>query len=241
MKYIEIFESNDELQFNEVTRLFQINNISFNTLHEYRLFKELDHGETLGAAIVRVQRIDYVKANHLLISNGFKQELRTEQDPYSNHNQFTKFLNKIPLFKIFSGPTQIGLLLLALLFIVYSVFAISFINWQTKQFGDESWCVVQLVYNKRELTPNTEKIIVFPKNKCRETVRFYQDGTVILPGFDTGAAKGSWKEIDSNPNQIRIFDVNIFCEIYEGDYIIKKDFIRKNTNIRSDKTVIKLK
>lgn len=116
MKFIEIFETNDEIIFAKIIELYNTHKIHYQTFYEYKLYKENNHGEMEGGAIIRVFQKDLIKAYHLLISNGYKKHINHIDLQFKFIRKLLEQLNKIPILNSLSLPIQL---------LVFFFFAIS--------------------------------------------------------------------------------------------------------------------
>lgn len=73
MEFINIFETENELNFKEVTELFDERSIRYGSLHEYRLYTEnrYDIENRIGGAIIRIHPHDLKRATECLKEQGY--------------------------------------------------------------------------------------------------------------------------------------------------------------------------
>lgn len=56
------------------------------------------------------------------------------------------------------------------------------------------WCVTKIFYNKTEVTPNTTGLkMIIRGSDCEEKIKFYGNGLVSFPGFNTSSYEAIWK------------------------------------------------
>lgn len=61
------------------------------------------------------------------------------------------------------------------------------------------WCVTKIYYNKTEITPNTTGLKMIMKgDNCEETIKFYNNGLVTFPGFNTPSYEAIWELKDDS-------------------------------------------
>ncbi len=131
---------------------------------------------------------------------------------------------------------------------------ISPIVWSIAYFTETStitlltqsnWCLTKIYYNKIELTPNTTGLkMTMRGSDCKETFKFYNNGLVSFPGFNTPSYEAIWeikddsifiteKEISKNIS----FDknLNVVPNIRKNEasfYLRKYSLVIKNNTIK---------
>lgn len=138
--------------------------------------------------------------------------------------------------------------------IFVSVLIISPIVWSIAYFTKTStvtlltqndWCVTKIYYNKTEITPNTTGLkMTMRGSDCKETFKFYNNGLVSFPGFNTPSYEAIWRikddsifitEIDNSDNISFDKNLNIIPsaqKIKECFYVGKYLFTVKNNTIK---------
>lgn len=236
MPFLDLLDTQDPIVAEKVKQLLADHGISFQIVNEYRLHKENDYGDMLGNATFQVEEHNLLKANHLLISHGLKEqavysypEQKRTRKGIPTHSR-PGSLDRIPLriqlylfFALVAGAPM--LILIVLLF-----------SQPKQEFWERERCVAELIHNKQKLYPNTLKFIFL--NGCKESVWFHRDGMAFLPGFSTNPVKGEWK-MSADRKEVRIFNTENFSEVYDGRYAVKIKFSGK-VELRSERTLIVL-
>ncbi|MCB9813774.1 MAG: hypothetical protein H6772_05245, partial [Pseudomonadales bacterium] len=202
MKYVDTYETKDKVKFEAVIDIFESKKIRYKKLHEYRLKEENDFGEIYGGAIIRVAQDDFLNANHLLISKGFKEQIDYESAEFKLIRKFKEVSNKIPILNKLSNQTQLILVAFILICISIFSFGIFVVNKLETPLIGATWCVGKIKTEEREFYPNTDELIIFIGAGCKENLFFHLDGTVVLPGFKTPKTKGNWAFIDDTKQEV---------------------------------------
>jgi hypothetical protein len=156
----------------------------------------------------------------------------------------------------FSETTLIiKIILVSVLIISPIVFLIAYFTQTSTEtlLTQNDWCANKIFYNKTEVTPNTTGLkMIIRGSDCEETIKFYGNGLVSFPGFNTSSYEAIWKlkgdsiSITEKDNSDNIsFDKNlniipsaqkIKACFYVGKYLLA---IKNNTiKLESDSLLI---
>lgn len=91
MKFIEVYATNDKLEFYKAAEYLEAHNIEFQKLHEYRLYAEYNFYARGAPAILRALEKDASAVYQLLIDGGFIEN--TFQQKSQNTLKETSFLD----------------------------------------------------------------------------------------------------------------------------------------------------
>ncbi len=86
---------------------------------------------------------------------------------------------------------------------------------KTDRIIAETWYLNKIRYNDKYYQPKTLGIRMILTNGDTEYIKFNEDGSVIMPGFNTNAIKGKWK-LDND--KLIIFDSDTLDYLYNGSY-----------------------
>lgn len=242
MKFNKIYETTSSADFAEVCRIFELNHIPFEVLHEYRLFSEkrYDSAADQGGAIIRVSPNHYVKANHLLLNAGLKSQVDIVKDRFKIVRHFGTFSSRIPLLKRLSLPYQLLVSLVIVGVIVLGIILFSsYRDWKSVDIIDQTLLVRSLEYNGMEVPTKTIRFFTIKGANDFESLSFKKyEHRVRLPGIESSPITAFWQK---NGDIITISGADNFCDIFNGIYQLEKDFWRKTLRLRSATTTIELR
>ena len=236
MKYFNLFGTQDPFVANEIRQLLDSEDIPYRILNEYRLHKENDFGDMFEDAVFQVPESFVLRANHALISNGYKlsqsakcldKQPSIQPEPLS---AVELFLDRYPLrliLYVFFG-VAVGIPMSLALISLFQSYQIELEDW--------GLCARKITYQKKVLHPHSEDIMVV--FNCREKIYFHSDGSVSLPGFNTPMVRGSWQYMDGR-TKVRIYHTDRFSHIYDGVYRLKVKF-NSRLKLQSEHTSIVL-
>lgn len=107
------------------------------------------------------------------------------------------------------------------------------------------WCVTKMYYNKTEVIPNTTGLkMIMRGSDCEETIKFFKNGLVSFPGFNTPSYEAIWKikddsifitETDNSDNISFDKNLNIIPSAQknkECSYLGKYSLVIKNKTLK---------
>ncbi len=115
------------------------------------------------------------------------------------------------------------LILLGFLALVPMVFLYVWLNPSVEeQLMEQEWCFRNLIYENNNYYPRTTAYLdgpmVLTMNSCEETLRFKENGQVILPGFRSAQFTAQWEMVE---DEVHIFSADTFQHIFEGFYNVQ--------------------
>jgi len=238
MNKIEVYQSTDKFDFRKVEKLLKSKNINYEILYGYKLYEELNAGETSGGAIIKVSRNNLMAANYLLLKNGFIEEGDIENYESKIITKITSIFDNIPILKHLTKASKFVILMTIIFGLPIILLFIKSVNWKGVELAGNVWCVQNIESNGIKKMPyTTNQIIVVT---CRESVRFQKNGIVFLPGFYSKTIKANWKYLN-NQESIEIYESERFDEIYDGVYSVKWHPIDRIYTLKSNTILIRIK
>jgi len=198
-----------------------------------------------------VKKNDYENARKLLIEFRYLKNEPINKDILSN--KFGKLYENNSKF----GEVAFIIKTIIVIGLILSPFIILIAYFTTTPketlLTQNEWCVNKIYYNKDEVIPNTIGLKMITRGaNCEETIKFYDNGSVSFPGFNTPSYEAIWKlkndsifiteidnsgniSFDKNMDVITNTQKNKECS-YLGKYSL---FIKNNTlKMQSDSLLI---
>lgn len=198
------------------------------------------YSNAIGGIRLEVRQSDYEEARRILIEIGFLEE---EEVP--EISKFWVFVEEhtknIPLLKKLRLELRLivasGLIAAVILF---GILAIASIDNETPEqsnyefLTNASWCLGHINYIDKDYAPKTidTSRIKFTYG-CEERIRFREDNTISIPGFNTFRIYGKWM---LNNNKLIIYEMDTLQHTFEGTYSIETgnfelNLLSENTKI----------
>jgi hypothetical protein len=185
----------------------------------------------VGGIKLQVRQQDVERALRILIDAGYLNEKALESaKPTFDIDQFT---SKFPIFK--KRSFRILLFVSLILFvggiaaIVYRVSLPSALEVLTQN----KWYLANVMYKYEDYNHQTDQANFFTGGSYEGCITFYSDGTIILPGFNSGDVRGKWELLD---DQLHIVVTDTFDFFYNGVYEV--DFDKEFLDLKSEKTTL---
>jgi hypothetical protein len=180
--------------------------------NEHAAFKRMG-----GSPELQVKSDNLERAIVLLKESGFSVPDEAEQNPFLK--KFDVLSRKIPLLN--KSSTGVRLLIFFILFAGIFTTVVYFQLRPTPEKIMEQnalWCVEKMVYKGKAIYPHTIQTLAIKFNGCSETIGFYDEGRIDLPGLNGPPSRGQWG-IKNGDIIITVDDAN--KEVYAGTYHMK--------------------
>ena len=196
--------------------LLEANGVKCRVLDELTIQVSPLYSNAIGGVKLQVRENDIQKAINILKDGGFI----TDEDlkPVNNLAKLDNVTSQLPLLK-YLRP-ELRLIIIASIFasviVCIMYFAISPSTYE--RLTGSLWCVDQIIYDGAEFNPRASdsdsEIQFIITGGCQESIIFYTDGDVSLPG---GLVGGTWA---LEGGSLRISQTNRYDHIYDGVYDI---------------------
>lgn len=235
--------SKDDLAF--VKELFTNNGIKFRVIHEYRVYPEKQHDEyTYEPAFVEVEISDTLRANHLLVKHGVKQDDAPYLHQFLLFKKVAKFTESIPGLRSFSSSYRflffigsISVFLLATFFIYLNLilpsdlngtFCVQFVQYEQVDFVDQE-------PERQKIPSELEGMFSQFLPSCERYIEFRNKSHMEFPFYN----RAKYKFISDY--SIEVYEVERYEHVYLGIYTLypringSLDLISRTTKIRIHK------
>jgi hypothetical protein len=211
--------------------------LSFNGL-EVKLVDEMtvqinQHiGNAIGGIKLQVADVDVELANRILEESGYS--ILTPETTNTFFQHFNSVTAQWPLLRLLN--VEVRFLTLAFAILLLIIVPVWWYLWPTpeKQLLEKEWCVSFFAYNGVQYQPNTTTFRLIYNQGCGETIRFFPDGKVTLPGFNSPAVHARWLLEES---KIKLFNADTLEFVYNGIYTMKIN--DRSMSLVSTKTIIR--
>jgi hypothetical protein len=238
MTYIRLIEIANTQELEMVKIAFNRAGIRYRTLFEYTLQVANMYALGDGGAIVEVAENEVEVAKEILREMGIEIEFDPAEAKFGFVSWFDENTHALPVL----GKLEVGYRLLATLglfaVLVASVAMVYLHQFTREKLTDNRWCAHEILHDGKRLQPNTLSVFeIKGLNWCKEGIRFRELGDVSLPGFNSNIAYGTWEY--KRRCIIVITDMDIFGDIYEGEYEVEERW-NGTVQLISKRTVIKM-
>ncbi len=183
----------------------------------------------IGGVKLQVKEQDYKQAYLLLKDLGYIKEPKQKANSF-----FNNFKKKIPFLNKLSYDKRLVIILVFLtLAFTIPITLLSLHSSLSEQITNNIWCIDKLVFQNKIYPLNSTGVKIINDNYCTETISFYKNGIIFLPGLNTTSIKAEWKVTGKN---IKILNSDTLGYIYNGLY--KVDFETNMIILQSENTKI---
>lgn len=192
------------------------------------------YSNAIGGVKLQVQKEEVEKALLVLKSKGYILESDRPKDSTSFLTELDQLTSKLPWL----GQLLVEVRLLAIVVLLLLIIVLSFIPLLVPSTAEkliaEEWCIDAFQYKDKHYQPSTAGVKLVYTYGCEETIRFNEEGIVVMPGFNSLEVMGRWKLKD---DYLVIFDSDTLAYVYDGVYLL--DIGLKSLEITSENTRIK--
>lgn len=167
----------------------------------------------IGGVKLQVFERDVIKSNEILVEAGFLKPKNIESDLYESN--LSKLTSRIPLIGRLGFEIRILVILAVLVIAVLVPIVLLSLPSKTELITGETWYLNTIRYNGKYYKPQTNELKLVLSNGYSENIKFYEGGTVRMPGFNTPSIEAKWK---LENNKLVIFDSDTLNYIYDGSY-----------------------
>jgi hypothetical protein len=176
------------------------------------------YARAVGGIKLQVRQQDAERTLRLLIDAGYLSEKALE--PVKPTFDVDEFTSKYPIFKKRSFRILLFVLVVLLILVLGTVVYRSSQPSAFEVLTQNDWCLANVTYKNKKYSPQTVRDLYFSSGICAESITFYRDGTIRLPGFQSDIVRGKWQ---LKENQLHISDTDTFDFVYNGVYDIDVD------------------
>lgn len=189
------------------------------------------YSDAIGGVKLQVKQSDVAKAVQLLKEWGYIKESEKEEALDSKLSKLTSWIPFVSKFKVETRLLIIGVLITLILVPVYMASGPSLFDKVVRR----SWCLDYVSYDGKVYTPGTQRgpIRIEMEGMCEESMAFFEDGSIVIPGFQSPSIRGKWWIQDG---YMYISRVDTFNHIFDGAYNV--DF-SEGLTLSSPKTTIR--
>lgn len=192
--------------------------------------------QAIGGVKLQVNEEDVETARQILIESGLLADLPPDDYEVRLVRKIDQLSSKIPLLGRLNIFKRFAYLLLILAVLVVAITFAALYKSDFELINNKVWCLYQVENKHKVLVPNTiEKFKLVIYGECPEKAKFYKNGTVVFPGFNSKAIHGSWKMVD---DEMFISGVDTLGEILNGTYDV--DVSQSEIILSNSSTVITL-
>ena len=167
----------------------------------------------IGGVKVQVNNSDAKTSVRILKEAGYIKEEHKKQT--NSNSIFSDLTSRLPVIGNLVFELRI-LIIIGFSVILFSIIGVLLsIPSKTEQITAETWYLNKVKYNDKYYQPNTLGLKLVLNNGDSEYIKFYNDGSVIMPGFNTNGIRGKWK---LDRDKLTIFDSDTLGYLYNGDY-----------------------
>lgn len=189
------------------------------------------YSDAIGGVKLQVKQSDVEKTVELLKEWGYVKESEIEE---ALDNRLNKLTSRIPFINKFKVETRlliIGILVILIFIPIYMASGPSLFE----RVVSRSWCLDYVSYNGKVYTPGTQQgsIRIEMEGMCEESIMFFENGSIIIPGFQSPSIRGKWWIQDG---YMYISRVDTFNHIFDGAYNV---YFSEGLTLISPKTTIR--
>ncbi|MFZ6052038.1 putative signal transducing protein [Halocola ammonii] len=203
------------------------------------------YSQAIGGVKLQVKEADAERAKRLLIQAGYIKEEKHELSGF--WKGVDKMTRTIPWIKKFGLEVRFLIVIAIVLLIIpfsYPIYAILTAEEKpyvpTKEYLLNTnlgrWCVSKVTFEDKHYKPfTTSNMPAFIQvyGSCEEELRFLEDGTIALPGFESDLAIGQWT---FENEKLHISNIDTFHYVYEGNFEVTRG--DHKMQLKSEKTTI---
>jgi len=172
------------------------------------------YSNAMGGVKLQVRESDVPVAIEIMKEGGYLNEEEPKPSPL-----FTGFDNATAKLGLIGRlPAPVRMLVLFGIVVALVVGLIWFASRPTamQQLTKNGWCLDRVTYRGKNYTPHTLQYInIVAPGFCSENISFRENGSVMLPGFNSYPAWGQWKLVGQTT---QIMHADTFDYIYNGSY-----------------------
>ena len=192
--------------------------------------------QAVGGVKLQVNEDDVETARRILIESGLLADLPPDDYEVRLVGNIDRWSSKIPVLGRFNIFKRFAYLLLLLAFLVVAITFATLYKSDFDLINNKVWCLYQVEHKNKVLVPNTiEKFKLIIYGECPEKAKFYKNGTMVFPGFNSKSIHGTWKLVD---DEMFISGVDTLGEMLDGTYDV--DVSRTELILSNSNTVITL-
>ncbi|PXY03074.1 hypothetical protein DF185_03005 [Marinifilum breve] len=167
----------------------------------------------IGGVKLQVFESDLKRASEILMKAGFIKTKNVEFEPYESN--LSKLTSKIPL--IGRLAFEVRMLVVLAILVIATLVPIVLLSLPSKieLITSETWYLNTIRYNGKHYKLQTNELQLVLSNGYSENIKFYENGTVRMPGFNTPSIEAKWK---LENNKLIIFESDTLNYIYDGSY-----------------------
>jgi hypothetical protein len=224
-QWIVVYTSTHASEVSVLQAFLSLHDIDCRLRDEHTIQAQPFYSTAIGGVKVEVPAEQADRAFALMHEAGYSTVHPGSEDPEAAHYRAKHA--EVRLKRGIRITAIIAVIVIALAFIF-------FFKKETPDLTGQLWCVSLVEWKGKYYAPETlHDGIAISILGCEESIDFYEDGTISLPGFQSPTVNAFWKYTD---NGVEIYQASDFASVYEGEYAI--DCRGSSLKLISDNTVI---
>lgn len=174
------------------------------------------YDQAVGGVKLQVKQEDVETARRILIESGLLADLPPDDYEARLVRKIDCLSAKIPFLGSVNIYKRFVYLVVGLSLIAVAVTFALLYKSDFELINNKAWCLYQVEHKNEILVPNTiEQFNIVIYGECTEKAKFYKNGTVVFPGFNSKSIHGTWRYEDG---EMHIEGVDTLGEVLNGTY-----------------------
>jgi hypothetical protein len=183
-------------------------------LDEYTVEANPFYSNAIGGVKLQVKEVDVPRAFEILKEAGYLKDENKYQPQLLD--KLNKATSRLPIIKNFRIELRLMIIVSFVIVILAGTLYFATLPSSSEKLIKQRWCVDQVSYNGKNFTPETDDFFqITGGGYCQESISISKNGTIVLPGFNSRSARGSWTIDD---NSFYISQADTFGHVYNGQY-----------------------
>lgn len=224
MTYKRLYEVLNPNELSIIKMALSSTNIKYRILFEHTLQIASTYALGNSGAIIEVADYDFKRAKSVLYEMGIQLDYEEALDKFIFIDRIDRFTKSFSLVRRLSLGYRVLLFLTTILVLPTLLFFLNMNRISMSELQDHHWCVNKITFMGKDLhlsQPASKITFSGLKEKCQAELYFTREGMIGLPSFGTFRVRGYYKR---HWNILVIEDLEVYSEIYEGEYRIRTNW-----------------